>query len=208
MYLIITDKRRLFWDQNYNWPSVHNDWLRFDVLTLISWPAWISLHTRTCDSQALARPLQASGLALFPNELRAHFNNPVDARRQNDGPDIYVWGFPLWQGGEMRQNTDFCYLLFGCILRSPLFHNIRGFGDALGLQSRDTSLPSVAMTQTGLSTKTGADAKKDTDWIVDTAFILQIFLVKETPVTRTVNNQPPRAKASNNDHLTVFSSSF
>lgn len=55
---------------------------------------------------------------------------------------------------------DVCYLLFGWTLRSPLFHNIRGFGDALGLQSRDTSFPSVAITQTGLSTKTGAEAKK------------------------------------------------
>lgn len=176
MYLIITDKR-LLWDLNYNWPSVHNDWLRFDVFTLISWPARVSLHTRTCDSQALARALQASGLALFPSELRAHFNNPVCAHRQNDGPDIYVWGFPLWQGGGMHQNAEFCYLLFGCILRSPLFHNIRGFGDALGLQSRDTSFPSVAMTQTGLSTKTGADAKKDAQWIIDRAFILKILLV-------------------------------
>lgn len=183
MYIIITDKKKDFCGtksptKNHyaHWPSVHNDWLRFDVLTLISWPAWMSLHMRTCDSQALARALRASRLALFPNEPRAHFNNPVCARRQNDSPDIYVWGFPLWQGGGMQQNAAFCYLIFGCILRSPLFHNIRGFGDALGLQSRDTSFPSVAMTLTGLSTNTGADAKKDTQWIIDRTFILKILL--------------------------------
>lgn len=124
MYLIITDKR-LLWDLNYNWPSVHNDWLRFDVLTLISWPARVSLHTRTCDSQALARALQASGLALFPSELRAQFNNPVCAHRQNDGPDIYVWGFPLWQGGggcSRMQNfaTSYLAVSFG-LLSSIIF---------------------------------------------------------------------------------------
>lgn len=66
--------------------------------------------------------------------------------------------FALQQGGIPAE--DVSYLLFGWILRSPLFHNIRGFGDALGLQSRNTSFPSVAITQTGLSTKTGAEAKK------------------------------------------------
>lgn len=50
------------------------------------------------------------------------------------------------------------YLLFGIILRSPLFHVIRGLGDAFGLQSNDTSFPSVAMTRMGLGRKTGADA--------------------------------------------------
>lgn len=53
---------------------------------------------------------------------------------------------------------DLLYLLFGWILLSPFFHVIRGFGDALGLHSSDTSFPSVAMTRVGLSTKTGADA--------------------------------------------------
>lgn len=62
--------------------------------------------------------------------------------------------------GRGNAAEDIRYLLFGCNLRSPRFHSIRGLGDALGLQSRDTSFPSVAMTQTELSTKTGADAKK------------------------------------------------
>lgn len=77
------------WDQSCNWPSVHKEWLRFDVMTLIS-PAWLSLHTWTCDSPAVASALRATGLALFPDELWAHFNNPACAHRQNDGPDIYV----------------------------------------------------------------------------------------------------------------------
>lgn len=50
------------------------------------------------------------------------------------------------------------YLLLGIILRSPLFHVIHGLGDAFGLQSSSTSLPSVATTRTGLGTNTGADA--------------------------------------------------
>lgn len=54
------------------------------------------------------------------------------------------------------------YLLFGCILLSPLFHVIRGLGDALGLHSSDTSFPSVAMTRMGLGTNTGGDAVEDT----------------------------------------------
>lgn len=53
------------------------------------------------------------------------------------------------------------YLLFSCILLSPLFHVIRGLGDALGLHSSDTSFPSVAMTRTGLGTNTGAEAAED-----------------------------------------------
>lgn len=56
---------------------------------------------------------------------------------------------------------DMLYLLFGCIFLSPLFHVIRGFGDALGLHSSDTSFPSVAMTRMGLLTKTGADAVQE-----------------------------------------------
>lgn len=60
--------------------------------------------------------------------------------------------------GKRDATNDLLYLLFGCILLSPLFHVTRGFGDALGLHSSDTSFPSVAMTRMGLSTKTGADA--------------------------------------------------
>ncbi len=53
---------------------------------------------------------------------------------------------------------ELLYLLFGSNRLSPLFHVIRGLGDALGLHSSDTSFPSVAMTRTGLWTKIGADA--------------------------------------------------
>lgn len=62
----------------------------------------------------------------------------------------------LWRCGG-----DLLYLLLGCIRLSFLFHVIRGFGDALGLHSSDTSFPRVAMTRTGLLTKTGADAVEE-----------------------------------------------
>lgn len=54
------------------------------------------------------------------------------------------------------------YRLLGWILLSPLFHVIRGLGDALGLHSSDTSFPSVAMTRTGLGANTGGEAAEDT----------------------------------------------
>lgn len=63
----------------------------------------------------------------------------------------FVWEWKDAAKGEL-------YLLFGCILLSPLFHVIRGFGDALGLHSSDTFFPRVAMTRMGLLTNTGADA--------------------------------------------------
>lgn len=133
-------------------------------MTLISWPMWISLHRQTCDSQTCARLLRASGLTLFPHEPSAHFNNPACNKAKMMVLIFMHEVFALQQGGGGGGGgvpaEDVWYLLFGWILRSPLFHNIRGFGDALGLQSRDTSFPSVAITQTGLSTKTGAEAKK------------------------------------------------
>lgn len=58
-------------------------------------------------------------------------------------------------------SKELLYLLFSCILLSPLFHVIRGLGDALGLHSSETSFPSVAMTRMGLGINTGADAVED-----------------------------------------------
>lgn len=124
---------------------------------------WISLHRQTCDPQICARLLRASGLTLFPDEPSAHFNNPVCNKAKMMVLIFMHEVFALQQWGVRGRGIpaeDVWYLLFGWILRSPLFHNIRGFGDALGLQSRDTSFPRVAITQTGLSTKTGAEAKK------------------------------------------------
>lgn len=59
-------------------------------------------------------------------------------------------------------SKELLYLLFSCILLSPLLHVIRGLGDALGLHSSDTSFPSVAMTRTGFGINTGAEAAEDT----------------------------------------------
>ena len=45
-------------------------------------------------------------------------------------------------------------------LLSALLQVTRGLGEARGLQARDTSLPRVAMTRTGLGMKTGGDARE------------------------------------------------
>ena len=61
--------------------------------------------------------------------------------------------------GEAGYSGGRRYRLLCCSRRlSALLQVTRGLGEARGLQARDTSLPRVAMTRTGLGMKTGGDA--------------------------------------------------
>lgn len=147
--------------------------------SLIQWPQSVHPQARLCTgehmqySSVLARFLSALGLSqaackwkIFSQHQQTQcifilfFYIYTIALLVTKWDVWYVKSYFRLRGKRDATN-DLLYLLFGCILLSPLFHVIRGFGDALGLHSSDTSFPSVAMTRMGLSTKTGADAVWD-----------------------------------------------